>query len=356
MRRAPLRARQIGLDRRRALGQGWVLIGIGGLLIAWAAAANPEGLAIGAIVGCLYALGAVGLTLIHGIARVPHFAHGDAMMLGAYIAFGGLFGAVAGADGDAVSPLRLERLPGAMEPIWRFSFGYGLVGAIVAAAALTAPLLLALDRLVYRRLLRRGAGTAVLAIASLGVAIAMRGALLIVWGPTPRKYTTGIRERVELPGLPPLLADQLFILGAALVVGIATALLLYRTAIGTAMRATADNADLALASGIAVAAVRRWTWGIGGALVAVAGCLLALQSQLKPELGFTLILPIFAAAIVGGIGSPHGAIVGGLLVGIVGELTVGLGVVDPAYKTAVALAVLIAAILVRPRGLFGGQT
>jgi branched-subunit amino acid ABC-type transport system permease component len=119
------------------------------------------------------------------------------------------------------------------------------------------------------------------------------------------------------------------------------------------MRATADNAALARACGIDVATTRRWTWIIGGGLTAVAGVLLALQSQLTPELGFVLLLPIFAAAILGGIGSPHGAFLGGLIVGVAGEVTVGLGVIAPGYKTAVAFVVLILVILFKPRGLFG---
>jgi branched-subunit amino acid ABC-type transport system permease component len=160
---------------------------------------------------------------------------------------------------------------------------------------------------------------------------------------------------VSLPGLPPIVADQLFIIAAALLLTVAAYVLLYRTRLGTAMRATADNTNLARASGIDVGATRRWTWIIGGALTAVAGCLLALQSQLSPELGFVLLLPIFASAILGGIGSPHGAFIGGLIVGVVGEVAVGVGVIAPGYKLAVVFVVLIAVILVRPQGLFGGR-
>jgi branched-chain amino acid transport system permease protein/neutral amino acid transport system permease protein len=196
---------------------------------------------------------------------------------------------------------------------------------------------------------------AIVGIASLGVAIALRGLMLLVWGPTPRKYTTGIRETIELPlpGGVRLVADQLFLLGAAVLLTALVALLLYRTSAGRAMRATADNPDLARVSGIPAGAVRRWTWPAGGTLVAAAGCLLALQAQLKPELGLVLIIPIFAATVLGGIGSPHGAFVGGLIVGIASEVAVGLGPLKPDYKLSVACAVLIAVILVRPRGLFG---
>jgi branched-subunit amino acid ABC-type transport system permease component len=331
----------------------WLLIAGFGI---WAAVARTEQFVVGLIVGTLYGLAAVGLTLIYGIARVSHFAHGDSMMLAAYLAFFALTGAVLGTRStDAVFPLNFSQLPGATEPIWRFSFGYGLIVAMVIGAALTVPILLAIDRFVYQPLHRRGAGAAIIAVASLGVAIAMRGVMLLIWGPTGRGYTSGIRASVDLPGLPRIVADQVFILLAAVILTIAAYIVLYRTRLGTAMRATADNAALARASGIDVAATRRWTWIIGGGLTAAAGCLLALQSQLSPELGFILLLPVFAAAILGGIGSPHGAFAGGLIVGVVGEVAVGIGVISPGYKMAVVFLILIAVILLRPQGLLGGR-
>lgn len=339
----------------RRLGEWapWLVIGALG---AWIVVALTEQFVVGLIVGSLYALAAVGLTMIYGIARVSHFAHGDAMLVAAYLAFFALTGAVAGAGAsDVALPVRLDLLPGATERIWRFSFGYGLILAIVVAVALAIPLLLAIDRFVYRPLHRRGSGPAIIAVSSLGVAIALRGAMLLVWGPSGRRYSKGIRDTVELPGLPRIVADQLFILATALLLAVVAYSLLYRTRLGTAMRATADNPALARASGIDTAATRRWTWVIAGGLTAVAGCLLALQSQLSPELGFVLLLPIFAAAILGGIGTPHGAFVGGLVVGIVSEASVGAGFVEPGYKLAVTFVVLIVVILLRPQGLFGAR-
>jgi branched-subunit amino acid ABC-type transport system permease component len=345
---------EVGWGERVGGWAPWLAIA---LLFGWAAVALTEQFVVGVIVGSIYALAAVGLTLIYGIARVSHFAHGDAMMLSAYLALFVLAGTVAGAGAaDVTLPLRLDLLPGATDPIWRFSFGYGLVLAFALAAVLAAPILLALDRFVYRPLQGRGAGTAIVAVASLGVAIALRGVMLLIWGPEGRRYTSGIRDAVELPGLPRIVADQFFILGVAALLAVATWVILYRTKLGTAMRATADNPDLARASGIDTAATRRWTWIVGGGLTAVAGCLLALQSQISPELGFVLLLPIFAAAILGGIGSPHGAFIGGLVVGVVGEAAVGAGFVAPGYKLAVVFAVLVAVILVRPNGLFGARS
>src|SRR5215218_6292163 len=188
-----------------------------------------------------------------------------------------------------------------------------------------------------------------------GEGISLRGIMLFTWGADNRRYTAGIRQTVDLPGLAPIVADQFFIVLAALLLAVLTYFQLYHTRLGTAMRATADNPALARASGIDVAATRRWTWIIGGALTAVAGCLLALQSQLSPDLGFVLLLPIFAAAILGGVGSPHGAFIGGLIVGVVGEVAVGVGIISPGYKLAVVFVVLVAVILLRPQGLFGAR-
>src|SRR5690606_6493036 len=129
----------------------------------------------------------------------------------------------------------------------------------------------------------------------------------------------------------------------------------YHTATGRMMRAMSDNPDLARVSGIDTEQVVRRTWLVSGLLIAVAGSLLALQSQLKPELGFLLLLPIFAAAILGGLGSPQGALVGGLIVGVVQEVSVSFGPLGPGYKFAVAFVILILVILVRPRGLFGAR-
>ena len=335
---------------RRVLGDERVFWAIFILLFAAAAIVYTEQFVVGLIVGSLYAIAAVGLTLIYSITKTPHFAHGDAMMLSAYLAFFALFGAI---EGDATFPFHLDQLPGASEKIWRFSFGYGLLLALLVSAILIIALLILLERVVYRPLRQRGASTALLAVSSLGIAIAMRGGMLLIWGGTPRTYTTGIRETVDLWGITRLVTDQLFILGAALVLAAIVAYVLYRTRIGKAMRAMSDNPDLARTSGIVVADITRWTWLMGGALVAVAGVLLALQSQLKPELGFILLLPIFAAAILGGIGSPVGALIGGLSVGVASEVTVALGIISPGYKTSVAFVVLIVIILVRPSGLFG---
>jgi branched-chain amino acid transport system permease protein len=355
-------ATDLALQRRRiarrfgdlATGAGlWTVI-IGFCL--WAAVAETDAFVVGVVVGSVLVLGAIGLTLIYGVLKFAHFAHGDAMMLAAYIAFVALTGTVVGARTDVSLPWSLDHLPEATTPIWDFSFGYALLLAIPVAALATVAVFLALEALVYGPLRRRRAGIVIFAIASLGIAIAMRSFVLAVWGPSPRFYVQGIRPTIDLPFGPRIVTDQIFIFGVAIALVALVYLLLFRTRIGRAMRATADNAELARVAGIDTGMVIRWTWVFSAALVAIAGVLLGLQSQLKPELGFVLLLPLFAAAVLGGIGSPQGALAGGFFVGIAQEVAVTFDFLSPGYKFSVAFVILIFVILIRPRGLFGTQT
>ncbi len=339
---------------RLVTGPGFwaLLLGLG----LWAVFAETDAFVIGIVTGSVLALGAVGLTLIYGVLKFAHFAHGDAMMLAAYLAFFFLTGNIVGERTDTeLLPWSVGDLPQATEPILNFSFGYGLLIAVALAAAVMAVTLVVLDRLVYRPLRRRGSGIVIFAIASLGIAIAMRAVILIFWGPIPRFYAPGVRPTADLPFDIRVVTDQFFIFAAAMVLAALVYLILFRTKLGKAMRAMADNPDLALVSGINTDQIVRWTWIVGGALVAIAGGLLALQSQLKPELGFVLLLPLFAATILGGIGSPHGAFVGGMVVGISQEVAVTFDFISAGYKFSVAFVILILILLFRPRGLFGAQ-
>jgi len=333
----------------------WVAIA---LFLGWSFVAERDSLVTGIVTGSLFALGAIGITLIYGILKWGHFAHGDSMMLSGYLAFTFLTGGIAGASqsGDVeLLPITTSDLPGATDKIWNFSFGYALLVAMVLAAGVTAAMLVLLDRGVYGPLRRRGSGIVVYSIASLGVALILRSLMLIFWGSDPRFYSGGIRKATDLPFDIRILYDQIFILLAAIILMIAIYALLYWTKLGKAMRAMSDNADLARISGINTDRIVVWTWAISGVLVAVAGVMLGLQTQLRPELGFIILVPLFASAILGGVGSPHGALVGGLLIGVFQEVSVGAGVFDPGYKFTVAAFLLVAILLIRPRGLFGSQ-
>ena len=346
-------------DRLRNLGDTasasglWALIA---LLFIWSAFAQTQLFVVGIIVGSVLALGAIGLTLIYGVLRFANFAHGDMMMLGAYLAYLLLTGTIVGerTNDDVDLGLSLDRLPGAASGLGDLSFGYGFLIALALAAAVLALFSIGLDRIVYRPLRRRRSGIVIFAVASLGVAFSIRALMLIVWGPDTRPFIPGVHRAQHYPFDIVLKTDQIFIFGVALAMAFLVYLLLFHTKLGKAMRAMADNPDLAVASGINTDRVIMWTWSIGGALIAIAGVLLALQAILKPELGFGLILPLFAAAILGGIGKPQGAFIGAMVVAVSQEVSVEF--FASTYKPGVAFLILIFILLLRPRGLFGTTT
>jgi len=288
---------------------------------------------VGTIVGSVIGLGAMGLTLTYGILKFANFAHGDLLTLAMFLAFA------------VVSDLGWA---GPSMP-W-FSFGWGMLGGVVVAVLGLAAFSLAADRLVFRPLRSRGSAVITMAIASLGLAIMIRAVIQIAWGSGPLRYTTGINRANDYFGLK-VKPDQILIVALTAVVAVGLYLLLHRTRLGKAMRATADNPELAEVSGIDTERIRQATWAIGGALTAIAGVMLAVQTQLRFDAGFNLLLPMFAATILGGIGSPWGALVGGLVVGISQELSTQW--IDTGFKPAVPFAILIVMLLARPRGLFG---
>ena len=266
--------------------------------------------------------------------KFANFAHGDLMTLGMFLALFVI--ADVGLGGGRIGPL---------------SFGWGMIPAALFAMAGVALVAVTIDRVVFRRLRRRGGGIITMAVASLGLGIMVRAVIQIIWGPAPARYTTGIQKAVTIFWDLKVKPDQFFIVGLMLVAAVAVYVLLHHTRLGKAMRATADNPDLAEVSGIETDRVRQWTWLIGGTLMAIAGIMLAIQAQLRFDAGFSLILPLFAATILGGIGNPWGALVGGLVVGISQEVSVQW--IDSGLKPGVPFLILILMLLVRPRGLFG---
>jgi branched-chain amino acid transport system permease protein len=230
------------------------------------------------------------------------------------------------------------------------SFGWPLLAALAVAMAMTALLALVLDWLLFRALRRRGTPLA-LVIASFAASLALRHLLVFAQGPQPEYFTREISiAHALLPGVR-VTADQLFVLGVSAVLVLGLHLLLTRTTLGRAMRATSENPALVRMIGIDPDAVARATWIIGGALAAVAGVFVGLTVQIRPLMGFDLLLPLFAAAILGGIGSVYGAVLGGVLVGLAEAMAVPL--IGAEYRAAVSFLVLLAVLLARPQGLLG---
>ncbi len=294
-------------------------------------------LADGLIVGSTIGLGAVGITLTYSILRFANFAQGEFISWGCYFTL--MLASVLGAW-----------LPFAVEPIGPLSVGWNVVVAGLAAMFLTGGLAIALDALLFRPLRVRGASiTAV--IASFGAAMALR-ALIEAAFPSRQAYlTTELQIAMPLPGGLRVTPDQIALLCLSALFAAALQLLLSRTSIGRSMRAVSENQSLARVVGIDVARVIRLTWFIGGALACAAGVMLGLIVQIRPSMGAELLLPLFAAAIVGGIGSVPGALIGGLVVGLAEAATVQW--IGAEWRAAVAFTVVIAVLLVRPTGLFG---
>ena len=303
------------------------------------AALHPNLALNGLFLGTVLALGAVGITLIFGVLRFANIAHGDMMTLGAYVAFF----------------LTVSVLP-EETGLGPFTFGWPLLVAIPVSMAAVAALAVGMELVVFRRLRTRGANFITMSIASLGVAFAVRGAVQMVWGTEVRYLPNESRPHLDLAAEFSVAPNHLFVGGMSLLLAIALHLMLTRTKQGKAMRATSDNPELARASGINTERVLLWTWGIAGALAGASGVLITAfnaAAQFKPTTGFQLLVPLFAALVVGGIGNPYGAFIGALLIGVSMEVSTAWAL--PTYKPAIAFGVMVIVLLFRPRGIFGSK-
>ncbi len=275
----------------------------------------------GLVLGSVYALGAIGVTLVFGVMRFAHLAHGDLSTFGAFIALGAVW-----ATG--------------LDP-W-----IGLPVAMVGAAGVA----IGVDRLFYDHLRKRPLILTV--IASLGVALMLRSIVQVTFGVDSMSYARGIVRPDDYFGV--RLRDRelaTFAVTLGLVAGLQ--LFLGRTRWGKAMRAMSDNADLARLSGVDTRMVTALTWGVVGALAAAAGFFLGLNTELRSMMGWQILLPVFAGAILGGVGRPEGALLGGLLIGVIEETSVIL--IPPQYKSALAFAILLGVLAARPTGLLRGK-
>lgn len=299
----------------------------------------PQLLVYGVISGSILSLGGIGVSLTYSILRFSNFAHGDIMALGAYIALG-LFALFTG--------LGIPNTP--FDPL---SFGFGFILSFILAIGLTALAVVLIDRFLFKRL--RHSRSIILMMSSIGVALGLRNILQFFWGPQPHYYIEKIQLARVIPGLNiRIKPDQVFILIVAIIViGVVHYFLQY-TKMGKAMRASADNIALARVTGINTERVILWTWVIGAALAATAGILAGIENKfITPELGWQMLLSIFAAVVLGGIGNPYGALLGGMIIGISEEVSTAF--ISTGYKPAVAFIIMIIMLLVKPTGLLGGQ-
>ena len=313
--------------------------------------------------GCQLALGALGVTLIYSILRFSNFAHGETMAFGTMATILLTWGLQSLGISLGPLPTALLALP---------------VGALLAVA-----LVLVTDRLVYRFYREQKSSPVIYLIASLGVMFLYNGLVRVVIGPGDRNFADGerfivtAREFKTLSGLDEGLAVRTTQGITVLVTALTVALLFWflaRTRTGKSMRAYSDNEDLALLSGIDPDRVVRIAWMLAAALATIAGVLYGLDKSFKPFTFLQILLPIFAAAIVGGLGSPIGAVAGGFVIAF-SEVALTfaykrfLGYLLPEswapdglvqllstdYKFAVSFAILVVVLLVRPTGMFRGK-
>ncbi len=275
-------------------------------------------LVAGIVHGLIIGLAALAVTLVFGIARFPNAAAGDTMTTGAYAGF------------------LAHQASGSL----------ALAGGAAVAASGAVSLLGYL--LVFRPLARRP--VAALLVAAIGVAFVIRAVLGLVFGHQQQVFQVPLAWPIEVMGLriPPMDITLAAVAACALVAAFGV---LHLTSIGRQMRAVADDPDLARVSGIRPLRVMVALWLLAGAAAGIAGLMLGVKTVVSPEMGWEGLLTAFAAAILGGIGSPAGAVLAGLLLGVAQEVSTPF--VGFTYKIALAFAVMLVVLLVRPRGLFG---
>jgi branched-chain amino acid transport system permease protein len=300
---------------------------------------NLQFLADGILAGATIGLGAIGVTLTYSILRFANFAHGEFIAWGAYFAL-----AVATALGWMAGS--------STAPLGPFSFGWGLLPALFVAMLATALLALALDHALFRRL-REKANTITLVMASFGASMALRSLLEFMFTSRPAYFSRELQIAVPVGLGVRVTPDQLALVGMTAILMLALQVVLTRTHVGRSMRAVSENPALARVAGVDVDHVVRVTWFVGGALACASGVMVGLLVQIRPFMGFDLLLPLFAAAILGGIGSVPGAVLGGLIVGVAEAASVQT--VGAEWRAATAFALLIGVLLVRPTGLFGAR-
>ncbi|EMA46451.1 branched-chain amino acid ABC transporter permease [Halobiforma nitratireducens] len=310
----------------------------------------------GLVDGLIIGLAAVGLSMTYSILRFANFSHGDLVTTGAFTGWTAAW-LIGGAGVTGLGSRLLLNADGSTSArelnLHVYAEPVAIVAGLVIAAAATVLVALAIDKLVYKRM--RDAGGIPLLIASVGVALALRYVIVFFYGERTRGI---VRSSPSIDHSLLFWTDSLVVHELVMVVSAVSLMLglhglLQYTKLGTAMRAMADNKDLALITGIPTERVILATWVIGAGLTGVAGYLIVLEQEtLNFNTGWFLLLLIFAAVILGGIGSIYGAIAGGLIIGLADNMMLVWISGDLTRVAAFLLMILI--FIFRPQGLFGG--
>jgi neutral amino acid transport system permease protein len=276
----------------------------------------------GIVLGSIIALAAIGLTMVYGVLNFANFSHADFLALGAYIAF-----------------------------VLNTVLGINVIISFFIAIALSGAIGVLLDFLVWKPMRRKNADLVSLIIISIGLALIVRNAIIFIWGGSTMNFDLPVRKGIEMLGVT-VTFNQLVGVVTAILFMVMVHYFLKHTKLGKAMRAISDDINLARVSGIDADRVIMWMWFVGIGLAGAAGVLYGLETTIRPNMGWFLILPMFAAVILGGIGNPYGAMVGGMVIGLSQELS--LLILPSEYKMGVSLAIMILVLLFKPEGLFKG--
>jgi branched-chain amino acid transport system permease protein len=282
----------------------------------------------------LIALGALGLSMTYNVLRFANFAQGEILAVGAYFALGAV--TVIGAGVGVMGPVK---------------FGWPLLVSIPISIVCTAIVVLAVDFLVFRPLRKSNASRITLIMAAFGLSLMGRNLIHLFAGGDPKYFSFYIPKAIELfPGVK-MVPDDLAIIALAAAAVVSLHLFLTRTNMGRMMRAVSENPTLARINGIDLKMIIRMTWIIGTALAVTAGTFQGHIFQAKAEMGFDMLLPMFAALILGGVGNLYGTLLGALVIGLAESFAVYFDL--SAYRAAVSFMIMLAVLLVRPQGLLG---
>jgi len=278
------------------------------------------------VTGSVYAIAAIGLTMVYGVLKFANFAHAEAITFGAYMAY-----------------------------LVDVMLGGGLLFGVVVAFFLTGVLGIAFDVLVFRQLREKGATRISLMIASIGLGLVIRHSIQGIWGPWIRWYSYTEIISYEIIG-GRITAVESWTTVTALVLMVSLHFLLTKTKLGKAMRATSDNPTLALASGIDIDRVVLWVWFVGSGVAGIGGVLRGADTRVMSYMGWELLLPVFAVVVLGGTGSFYGTVLAAYILGLVENFGVLMLIelsLSTSYRSAIAFVILIIVLLVKPTGLMG---
>ena len=281
----------------------------------------------GLSLGSIYALIALGYTMVYGVLRLINFAHGDVYMVGAYVGYY-LSRRLQGKEPSLVSALLV------------------MIGAMVACAVLG----LLIERLAYRPV--RRASRLTLLISAIGVSLFLENAGQLVFGPDPKFFPSLAPHADFIVAGVRVTSEQLTVIGVSFLLMVLLRFFIQKTRTGKAMRAVSFNLDTAKLMGISTDGIIAITFALGSALAAAAGVLIGMQiPKIDPLMGIVYGLKAFVAAVLGGIGNVPGAVLGGLLIGTSEVMVVGY--LSSTYRDAIAFGILILVLILRPQGILG---